>query len=71
MKLNYINPKLKRVYARYKTLQTLKQTGKITADQQEELIRLSKALIDNLIQDNVKMKKQNLMDTANLSRFNE
>jgi hypothetical protein len=71
MKLNYINPKLKRVYARYKTLQTLKQTGKITADQQEELIRLCKALIDNLIQDNVKMKKQNLMDTANLSRSNE
>jgi rRNA pseudouridine-1189 N-methylase Emg1 (Nep1/Mra1 family) len=71
MKLNYINPKLKRVYARYKTLQTLKQTGKITADQQEELIRLCKVLIDNLIQDNAKMKKQNLMDTANLSRSNE
>ena len=70
MNLHYIDPKLKRVYSRYQTLQTLKQTGKITADQQEELIRLCKFLIDNLIQDNSKLKKQKLMDTANLSRSN-
>ncbi len=68
MKTNYINPKLKRIYSRYETLNLLKRTGAITAEQQEELIRLSKALIDNLIQDNVKMKKQSLMDTVALSK---
>lgn len=65
MNINYLDPRLKRVYARYQNLQTLKRTGNITPDQQEELIRISKALIDNLIQNNIKMKKQSLMDTAN------
>lgn len=71
MNINYLDAKLKRVYARYQNLQTLKRTGAITPDQQEELIRISKALIDNLIQNNIKMKKQSLMDATNLMPRNE
>lgn len=66
MNINYIDSRLKRVYSRYQILQGLKRTSKITPDQQEELIRLAKVLIDDLIQNNVKMRKQSLMDADNL-----
>lgn len=68
MNINYIDSRLKRVYSRYQILQGLKRTGKITQDQQEELIRLAKVLIDDLIQNNVKLKKQSLMDIANTQK---
>lgn len=61
MNINYLDPKFKRIYRRFENLQTLKRTGTITPDQQEELIRLAKVLIDNLIQNNVKLQKQNIL----------
>lgn len=66
---NYLNSKLKPFYQKYKTLQSLKANSGLNDTQKEELIKISALLIDSLIQDNSKLKKQKLIDDYTISSF--
>lgn len=61
MKTHYINKNLIPALDKAKTLQQLRKTGKLSLDQQEDLLNLSDFLIHTLVNDFNKLKKQNIV----------
>jgi hypothetical protein len=61
MKTQYINKNLIPALDKAKTLQQLRKTGKLSLEQQEDLLNLSDFLIFSLINDFAKLKKQNIV----------
>lgn len=61
MKTQYINKNLIPALDKAKTLQQLRKTGKLSVEQQEDLLNLSDFLIFSLVNDFAKLKKQNIV----------
>jgi len=61
MKTHYINKNLIPALDKAKTLQLLRKTGKLSLEQQEDLLNLSDFLIHTLVNDFNKLKKQNIV----------
>jgi hypothetical protein len=61
MKTQYINKNLIPALDKAKTLQQLRKTGKLSLEQQEDLLNLSDFLIFSLVNDFAKLKKQNIV----------
>ncbi len=66
---DYLNPKITKKFNKFNALRKIKQAKGLDDTQTEELFVLSTSLIQFLVDDLVKMKKQLLMQNAELEKL--
>ena len=65
MKSNYLNKNIQTRLDAYSSLLKQFNSGKLSPELQTKLIKLSSLIIQDLVDDKIKSKKQNLMDQFN------
>lgn len=66
MQKNYLSKNLQSRLQTYSTMLSAYNSGKLSAEQQKTLIKLSSLIIQELAASQIRSKKQSLMDSENM-----